>query len=976
MERVEGVQPQAGAAGAGGRGRPRPAGIPIALGAIDRARRRMRLRPAARSAPLSRGRRGDRGAPRAPATHDGGPNLNMGRAVGGGVQDGVRPVSYRLEFEPNLPRATFAGTAAIEIDCARAVSRIVLDSAELRVSSVRAEAGGEAVPARARLEPRRESLVLTLGRRVRGRLTVEIAFAGTLNDRMLGFYLSKYKSGGRAMRMATTQFEAADARRAFPCFDEPGAKATFDISIIVRGDNTAISNMPVATREKMGGGGPSPRTRYTFETTPAMPTYLVYLGAGEFESIGGRTDDGVAVRVVTVRGRSREGRYALGLAKRLLGLYGKYFGSPYPLPKLDLIAVPDFAAGAMENWGAITFREAVLLYDPRSSSTRTKQFIAEVVSHEIAHQWFGNLVTMEWWNDLWLNESFATFMATKFVDMLHPEWDMWEQFAGDAVSKAMSLDALRTTHPIDVAVKSPAEIREIFDAISYDKGGSILLMIEDYVGEAAFRRGLRRYLSDHAYGNATGSDLWDAIGAASGLPVKGLVQAWIGREGFPVVEAGMARGGRGGRALRLRQERFTYERPRGKRAAEAEAWPIPVSVGAAAGGRARRAAGRPALLSRRSATVEAPAAAAAAGSRRRGSGASAAAPPVAVVNHGRRGFYRVRYGPEMMLDVRHAVTQGSIQALDRWGVHNDLYAMCMAGRATLAEYLDMLDAYSGDESYLVCADISSSLRSLWARTYGEPHAETVAGYARRHFSRVLGRLGWDARRGERHTDALLRGGAVSALAALGDEGTVAEARSRFARHCGGSAPLAADLRAAVYSAVAWSDPTRRTLSRLVSLYARSGSQEEQARILGGGLASIGDPAVLRRALDFSLGGRVRPQNVHMVVVGAAANPRGAGVVWPWARSNWRVLSSKVGRGNPLLSRIVSCLSGPGASARPGTADPRANGHYGEVRRFFARSAAPGTERAVGQTLERIRIASAFLKRARAEAGGAAGLQAA
>ena len=901
----------------------------------------------------------------------------MGRAVGGGVQDGVRPVSYRLEFEPNLPKATFAGTAAIEIDCARAVSKITLDSAELRVSSVRAEAGGEAVPARARLEPRRESLVLTLGRRVRGRLTVEIAFAGTLNGRMLGFYLSKYKSGGRAMRMATTQFEAADARRAFPCFDEPGAKATFDISIVVRGDNTAISNMPVATKEPLAGRGGSARTRYTFETTPAMPTYLVYLGAGEFESIGGRTDDGVAVRVVTVRGRSREGRYALGLAKRLLGLYGRYFGSPYPLPKLDLIAVPDFAAGAMENWGAITFREAVLLYDPKSSSTRTKQFIAEVVSHEIAHQWFGNLVTMKWWNDLWLNESFATFMATKFVDMLHPEWDMWEQFVGDAVSKAMSLDALRTTHPIDVDVKGPAEIREIFDAISYDKGGSILLMIEDYVGEAAFRRGLQRYLSNHAYGNATGSDLWDAIGAASGLPVKELVQAWIGREGFPVVEAGMARGGRGGRALRLRQERFTYERPGGRRAAEAEPWPIPVSVGAAAGGRARRAGGKPVLFSRRSATVEAPAAAAGGGGRRGARASAAAAPPVAVVNHGRRGFYRVRYGPEMMLDVRHAVTQGSIQALDRWGVHNDLYAMCMAGRATLAEYLDMLDAYSGDESYLVCADISSSLRSMWARTYGGPHAETVAGYARRHFSRVLGRLGWDARRGERHTDALLRGGAVSALAALGDEDTVAEARSRFAAHFGGSAPLAADLRGAVYSAVAWSDPTRRTLSRLVSLYGRSESQEEQARILGGGLASLGDPAVLRRALDFSLGGRVRPQNVHMVVVGAAANPRGAGVVWPWARSNWRALSSKVGRGNPLISRIVSCLSGPGAAARPGMVDPRANGHYGEVRRFFAKNAAPGTERAVGQTLERIRIASAFLKRTRAEAGGAAaGLQAA
>ena len=919
----------------------------------------------------------------------------MGRAVGGGVQEGVRPVSYRLELEPDLAKARFAGSASIEIECSKPVSEVVLDAAELQVSSVRAEdAKGEDVPARAKLDEGREALVLSLGRRVRGRLTVEVEYTGTLNKRLLGFYLSEYEYRGKARRLATTQFEAADARRAFPCFDEPAAKATFDISIIAHGGDTAISNMPVASKKSVRGGkGSAARTRYTFETTPVMSTYLVYLGVGDFESIGGRTDEGVAVRVVTTRGRSREGRYALGLAKKLLGLYGRYFGSPYPLPKLDLIAVPDFAAGAMENWGAITFREAVLLYDQKTSSTRTKQFIAEVVSHEIAHQWFGNLVTMEWWNDLWLNESFATFMATKFVDMIHPEWDMWEQFAGDAVATAMSLDALHSTHPIDVDVASPSEIREIFDAISYDKGGSILLMLEDYVGEAAFRRGLRRYLKDHAYGNASGADLWDAIGEASGLPVRRLVQAWIGREGFPVVEASMA-GGRGrGRRLRLRQERFTYEPRRvrsGRRGAGSEpaAWPIPVSVGlassAAAGtGRAAvrgEAAGargaRPELFSRRTGSIEAPAAKRAAASGRKGGakgrGRAAARHTVAVVNLGRRGFYRVRYDQGMMLDVRHAITQGSIQAIDRWGVHNDLYAMCMAGRAALGEYLDMVDAYSGDEDYMVCADISASLRSLWARTYGEPYSGIIAGYARRHFSRLLDRLGWDARRGERHTDALLRGGAISALGALGDASTIAEAESRFDAHYDGSEPLAADLRDAVYSAVAQGSPTRRTFSRMVSLYGASQSQEESVRILGGGLASLGDAAQLRRSLDFALGRRVRSQNVHVVVVRAAASPRGAGVVWPWVRSNWADVAAKVGRGNPLLSRIVSCLSQPGAA--PGGSRGRRD-HYGEVEAFLARNGVPGTERAVEQTLERMRVSSAFLERARSEMGWAAGLHA-
>lgn len=921
------------------------------------------------------------------------PNLNMGRAVGRAVQSGVKPVSYRLEFEPDLPGASFTGRASVAMDCSRATSEIVMDAAELRVSSVRAEdGGGKAVPASARLDAGREALVVSLGRAVRGRLTVEVEYEGELNDRMLGFYLSRYKEGGREKRLATTQFEAADARRAFPCFDEPAAKATFDISIVARGDHTAISNMPVASKKRLGGRGSAARTLYTFETTPVMPTYLVYMGVGEFEFIGGTTGDGVAVRVAATRGSAKRGRYALGLAKELLGLYGRYFGSPYPLPKLDLIAVPDFAAGAMENWGAITFREAVLLYDPKTSSTRTKQFIAEVVSHEIAHQWFGNLVTMKWWNDLWLNESFATFMATKFVHMLHPEWDMWDQFAGDAVATAMSLDALRSTHPIDVVVSSPSEIREIFDAISYDKGGSILLMLEDYVGEAAFRRGLRRYLKDHAYGNAAGADLWDAIGAASGLPVKRLVQAWIGRGGFPMVEASRrGPGGRrlGGGRLRLGQEKFAYEPRRGgsgragrrrggggaaeDKDEEEAAWPIPVSAGRDGAERAagrRGAAGgaaRPVLFSRRSGSIDVPAVP---GGRKGGPG-----PGAVVVNRGRRGFYRVRYDQEMMLDIRHAVTQGSIQAIDRWGVHNDLYAMCMAGRATLAEYLDMVDAYSGDQSYLVCADISASLRSLWARTYGEPYSDTVAGYARRHFARVLDRLGWDARRGERHTDALLRGGAVSALAALGDAAAAAEARSRFEAHCSGSEPLAADLRDAVYSAVAWSVPTARTFSRLVALYKGAESQEEASRVLGGGLASLGDAALLRRGLDFALGRMVRPQNVHVVVVRAAANPRGAGAVWPWMASNWGALASKVGRGNPLLSRIVSCLSLPGAGAAPGARRGGArgrSGHYGEVERFLARNTVPGTERAAEQALERMRVASAFLKRARSEMGAAAG----
>ncbi len=849
------------------------------------------------------------------------------------MQPGVRPINYELEFEPDLRRARFSGRARIRFLCERPVSSLRLDAAELEIT--RAAVGARAAaPRRAAVsaDAGAERLDVDLGGAVRGEAALELEFAGTLNDRLLGFYRSTYTSGGRTSHLATTQFEAADARRAFPCWDEPAAKATFDVSIVARDGLQAISNMPVRSRKRLPGG----RIRHSFATTPPMSTYLVYLGVGDFEFLTGR-QDGVTVRVATVPGSREKGRYALGEAKRLLGMYGKYFGIPYPLPKLDLIAIPDFAAGAMENWGAITFREALLLYDPKNSSTRTKQYISEVVSHEIAHQWFGNLVTMKWWNDLWLNESFATFMATKFVHAAHPEWEMWEQFTQEAANAAMSLDALRSSHPIDVKVGSPAEIREIFDAISYDKGGCILRMLEDHVTEAAFRRGLRRYLKEFAYGNASGSDLWEAIGRAARLPVAALVGAWLRKAGFPLLEARGSAAAGGARTVRLSQKRFLALGGRGGGGGK---WPIPVSFGlAGGGGRGPRKGGRLLLEGRTGAA------------RLEGAGSGF------VANSGRRGFYRVRYDQGALLDIRHAVSRMAIPAADRWGVQNDMHALCIAGLEPLRAYLELADAYGDEESYMVNADLSANLASLWLRTYGEPCAGLVAGRAARHFGRLLGRLGWDAKRGERHSDALLRGPAISALGRLGDAGVAAEASRRLGAYLDGAGPLAADLREPVYSAAAWNAGGRGSAlhRKMVAAYKRAGSQEEKARILGGGLCSFRDEGLLRRTLEFALGHHVRSQNVHVPIVRAAANPLGRGILWPWLKSNWRAVSSKAGRGNPLLARIVSSLS-----AAAGEDSRR------DIEGFFAENPAPGTERALRQALERIRINHAFLERARRE----------
>ncbi|MEK6931325.1 MAG: M1 family metallopeptidase, partial [Thermoproteota archaeon] len=567
----------------------------------------------------------------------------------------VIPVNYTLEFEPIFKNFTFNGKEIITVECKELVNSITLHCAELKISSCHVRHNGIYEKAVTKINVKKEELTIIIKNKIKGKAFVEIEFTGELNDRLLGFYRSQYKQNGKTKYLATSQFEAADARRAFPCWDEPEAKATFDISIIAENKFTAISNMPVASKKRMKN-----KTLYKFTKTPVMSTYLVYLGVGEFEYLTGKIGK-IQVRVITTKGNKSKGKYSLELGKKLLLSYEKYFGIKYPLPKLDLIAIPDFAAGAMENWGAITFRETILLYDPKTSSTRTKQYIAEVISHEIAHQWFGNLVTMKWWNDLWLNESFATFMATKFVDKFYPEWDLWNQFLEDTMNTAMGLDSLKNTHPIDVKVNSTSEIREIFDAISYDKGGCVLRMLEHYVGESNFQKGLKQYLSDFKYKNAEGQDLWDAIGKISKMPVRAMVLTWLRQPGFPVIEIEKQDS-----TLHLKQRRYMLE---SDKKSNNGLWSIPLSVGV-------KDELFQKLFTKKSMSVKLP---------KDNIGF--------VANFGRKGFYRVKYDESTLLDLKMLVDQKQIPAIDRWAIQNDLFSLCVSGDETVRNYLDFSDAY-------------------------------------------------------------------------------------------------------------------------------------------------------------------------------------------------------------------------------------------------------------------------------------------
>lgn len=825
----------------------------------------------------------------------------------------VLPINYELEFEPNFTNFTFAGKEKILIDFKKPTNSFSLNAAELKIKKCQIEHDGKIHKTKFKLDEKNEELRINVSKKIKGNATLHIDFAGILNDRLLGFYRSQYNIAGKTKYLATTQFEAADARRAFPCWDEPQAKATFEISLIVDTKYSAISNMPEISRKKSGK-----KIHHKFAKTPIMSTYLIYLGVGEFEFLKGRTGK-IDIRVITTKGNKSKGKYALDLGKKLLSAYEKYFGIRYPLPKLDLIAIPDFAAGAMENWGAITFRETILLYDPKISSTKTKQFIAEVVSHEIAHQWFGNLVTMKWWNDLWLNESFATFMATKFVDKFYPEWDLWDQFIEDAMNTAMNLDSLKSSHPIDVKVNKPSEIREIFDAISYDKGGCVLRMLEHYVTEKNFKKGLQHYLKKFEYKNAKGDDLWDAIGKVSKMPVKSMVNTWIRQVGYPLVDVEKKNA-----TLILTQKRFLMDSDSANLSSK---WIIPVSISSG------KASYTKSLTSR--------------------SAKFAITGDMPVVNSGRFGFFRVRYSDELLNTLRNSIDEKKISPIDRWALQNDLYSLCVARLEQVKSYLELSESYYSETDYLVAVNVANNLESLYLRTFNEPFSNIIRAYTQNYFRLIFERLGWSARKNESHTDALLRPYVISVLGKLGEQDILDEAKTQFTNFLKNPNSIAADLREAVYSLVAW-DGDESTYNTLLKLYKKANTQEEKLRFLSA-MCSFKDEKLLKKTLDFSQSKDVRSQNIHLPIMKISSNPYGKKIVWPWLQKNWRSLRKKVGFGNPLLNRVVSSISQV-------IDDSQSN----EVRKFFKKNPTPGTERTLDQTLERVKINSKFLASIRKE----------
>ncbi len=838
------------------------------------------------------------------------------------LPDTVRPVKYHVTLTPDLQAFTFAGEEQVDVNVLKATNQIVLNALDMQVAAAwltRPDGSGDSAT-KIEQDEKRETVAVTFGQRLEpGSATLHLRFTGVLNDRLHGFYRSSYQArDGSRRTMAATQFEPTDARRCFPCWDEPSIKAVFECTLVIPENLSAVSNTLVASETPQGYGMKAVR----FQETPVMSTYLVAFIVGELEAVEGYAEDGTLIRVFATPGRAEQGRFALDTAKRVLAYYNDYFGIPYPLKKLDHLAIPDFAAGAMENWGAITYREVALLYDEANSAPQTRERIAEVVAHEMAHMWFGDLVTMAWWNDLWLNESFASWMATKAVDHLFPEWKMWTQFIVSDVNGGMGLDGLENSHPIEQEVKDPLEINQLFDAISYDKGASILRMLEQFIGPDTFRKGLHEYLFAHRYGNAQGISLWQSMQEASGQPIVAMMQSWIGQAGYPVVQAEVRRGNNKWEVA-LHQNRFLYTGLKEDKAL----WQIPMSVSSkGSDGVDRMVMGqRDAVLRLDNATPS----------------RSMRANAWVKLNPGFTAFYRTQYEEKEWARLLPAIESGELSAEDRLGLNTDTYALSRARMIPATHYLRLVAAFKHEEEYAVLADVVMDLRGFDHLIAREPFSGKFQTLARATLRPIVRKVGWDAQEGEGHLDTLRRATVLGGIGAFGDRGTAQEAQRRFLRYLEDPQSLSPDIRGVVYGLAAQGGDAT-TYAAMHNLAQGEQFQEERLRLYGA-LTRFEDKRLLQKTLDLTLSSEVRSQDTVSMLTQAATNRKnGLRLTWDFIKDNWKELDRRYGSGGFGMMRLVAI---PGGFTTP---EERA-----EVEEFYKTHPVPSATRSIQQTLERM-----------------------
>ncbi len=823
----------------------------------------------------------------------------------------VLPREYAIRIVPNLDKLTFTGSETIKIDVRKPTTQLILNALELKIA--RATVDDQKLAASAiQLDPKQETLTLALPKELpAGAHTLALEFSGKINPQGQGLYYARYAEQGTGAQkiMLGTQFEATDARRMFPCWDEPSFRARFQLTAVVPENFLAVSNMPIEGEKKIAGG-----KEVHFEMTPSMASYLNVFVTGELEFVEGKSGK-TRIRVITTKNKSEMGRYALEVTDKILQYYNDYFGVPYPLPKLDQIAVPGGFGGAMENWGGITYYETAVLFDPATSSDKTKQTVFEVIAHEMAHQWFGDLVTMAWWDNLWLNEGFASWMGSKCTAHFNPQWDVWLRMstprdpsrrAGFDKETAMEGDARSTTHPIQQKIANEAEANSAFDDITYKKGESFIRMLESFLGPDVFRDGIRKYIAAHKYSNATTADLWKALGEASGKPVADIAAAWTEQPGFPLIVVTREDGAK----MKLTQERFTVHFPD----PPPLQWDIPITYQLIGDSEASL------LMTKKTAEI-----------------------PNVPVDQGLKlnvdgaGNYRVQYDTgswKLLLE-----SLSALSSADRVNLLSDTWALFEANRAPLSQYLRLVSKMPPRAELAEHEQIMNTFDQIDRLLMGTEAQTSFQEYARSVMRPVFDMLGWEPKKDEPARTASLRADLVRTLGFLGDKEIVVRCRERFQKFLHDPSSLPPDLRPPVLDVVGrYADEA--TWSKLHELGRKTTNIEEKQNYYDA-LAQTNDPKLIRRTLQIALTDELPTSRALHMVTRVARESGHPEMAWNFARAHMKELLAKadalgVLRYAPSLFTFFS--------------DPT---RITELQDYAQKNLPPGNRKAVAQTVDEI-----------------------
>lgn len=838
----------------------------------------------------------------------------MIKLASGRLPETVRPHLYQIHLNVVPEEKRFWGEVTIDVEILSSVNAITLHALELEVQKAEIKTKQQLMPADLSSDPAAETITLAFSKKIpAGPAGLLIHFSGKLNRQLRGFY--EVQVGGETY--AFTQFEPTDARRMFPCFDEPGMKARFKLTVTFPSHLTALSNMP-ALKDKREGA----KRTIAFDETPIMSTYLLALAVARLESKEiqiGQT----RVGIWTLPGQLGMGEFALQMTSAVLPLLNDYFDLPYPYPKLDLVSVPDFAMGAMENWGAIFFRDSRLLLDEALSSTSTQRAVANVITHEIVHQWFGNLVTMAWWDDLWLNESFATWLACKIVDQWRPEWNSWAEFQEEK-EIPLAIDALESTRPIRAAATSAAQIEEMFDPLSYEKGAACLRMIEQFLGEIPFRDGIRRYIKKHQFKNATQDNLWSELEAASGQPVTTMAKDWFTQPGFPLVVAQPS--DQSFRNITLEQRRF-HSKGTSRQAAPTR-WAIPFILKYHDAGGVHH---HQLILKDSFTPLTLP-----------GRGKV----DWIYLNAGERGFLRTDYDPALRNALQQVASQ-TLEPTEKIGFLNHLWALALSGDISIADFMEALCQFKGDFTRVMVETMVAHLETLSDQMVLPTDQPKFAAFIQELFNTLWKELDWDPKPGEDDERRLTRAAVLWALGALSeDEDILPEMPRRLTLYWVRPASLDPTLATPLIRLCARTD-LGALFDKYIQKFKSATTPEDRDRYLMA-LADFKKPELARKLLEFALSDAVRAQDVWKPIRYLLANPMVQGEAWYFVKTRWQTLRQK--GGSVGAQRMIQ---GTRALWRPEWRE--------DLGIFFQDPAnkVAAAERALAQTLEFIEIGIRF-----------------